>query len=188
MLIDKRKIEKINSITKYYSTIGLLTALAVITNYSLVWIPNIKIMDLIVFISGYLYGIPAGIMVGILSWMVYGSLNPYGFVPQIWLATMFCETFYGIIGGILKNRSDIFIEDSNNFRKSIFLGFIGFSITLIYDIFTNLVYAYSFNLPFLYAIIFGLPFTITHEISNFILFMISLFPIIKVIKKIGGEK
>lgn len=188
MLIDKRKIEKINSITKYYSTIGLLTALAVITNYSLVWLPNIKIMDLIVFISGYLYGILAGIMVGILSWTVYGSLNPYGFVPQIWFATMLCETLYGIIGGLLKNKGNMLIDDSHRFRKSIFLGFIGFLITLIYDILTNLAYAYSFNLPFVYVMIFGLPFTITHEISNFILFMISLFPIIKIIKKLGGEK
>lgn len=187
-MIDKRKIEKINSITKYYSTIGLLTALAVITNYSLIWIPNIKIMDLIVFISGYLYGILAGIIVGILGWMVYGSLNPYGFIPQIWIATMFCETLYGIIGGFIKIRSNIFIEDSNKFGKSILLGFIGFLTTLIYDIFTNIAYAYSFNLPFLYVMIFGLPFTITHEISNFILFMISLFPLIKVIKKLGGEK
>ncbi len=188
ILIEKRKIEKINSITRYYSSIGLLTAIAVLSNYSLIWIPNVKIMDLIVFISGFYYGILAGIIVGILSWMVYGSLNPYGFVPQIWFATMFCETFYGIIGGLLKNRDSIFIEENYKFRRSILLGFIGFLITLLYDVLTNLAYAYTFNLPFLYVMVFGMPFTISHEISNFILFSIGLIPVIKIIKKIGGDK
>lgn len=188
ILIDKRKIEKVNSITRYYSSIGLLTAIAVLSNYSLIWIPNVKIMDLIVFISGFYYGILAGIIVGILSWMVYGSLNPYGFVLQIWLATMLCETFYGIIGGLLKNKDNIFIEENYKFRKSILLGFIGFLITLLYDVLTNLAFAYIFNLPFIYVMIFGIPFTISHEISNFILFSIGLIPIIKIIKKIGGDK
>lgn len=187
-MIDKKKIEKVNSITRYYSSIGLLTAIAVLSNYSLIWIPNVKIMDLIVFISGFYYGILAGIIVGILSWMVYGSLNPYGFVLQIWLATMLCETFYGIIGGLLKNKDNIFIEENYKFRKSILLGFIGFLITLLYDVLTNLAFAYIFNLPFIYVMIFGIPFTILHEISNFILFSIGLIPIIKIIKKIGGDK
>jgi len=81
------------------SLIAILVALSVSSNYALVWIPNVKFMDLLVFVAGLIAGPLDGAIVGALSWIVYGFLNPYGWVPTILIATALAETIYGILGG-----------------------------------------------------------------------------------------
>ncbi len=58
------------------SLIAVLVALSVSSNYAMVWIPNVKLMDLLVFIGGFISGTLDGALVGALSWVVYGFLNP----------------------------------------------------------------------------------------------------------------
>ncbi len=166
------------------SLIAMLVSLSVATNYALIGVPNVKMMDFIVFIGGFCLGPLAGALIGIFTWAVYGTLNPFGFIPQIWLATMFSEAIYGFIGGLLgKNRvSNNF--DNQRFRLSIFLGVTGFILTLFYDLITNVVYASTFSLPIIVTVALGAPFTILHELSNATIFAIGSFPIIKAVGKI----
>jgi uncharacterized membrane protein len=65
---------------------------------------NVKFMDLIVFVSGVVFGPLMGASVGVLTWLVYGTLNPYGFSLPILLATCTGESIYGIIGGMLGSK------------------------------------------------------------------------------------
>ena len=83
------------------SLIAMLVSLSVATNYALIGVPNVKIMDFIVFMGGFCLGPLVGASIGIFTWAVYGAINPYGFIPQILLATMFSEAIYGLIGGLL---------------------------------------------------------------------------------------
>ena len=163
-----------------------LTAFCVVTNYALVGVPNVNIMDFIVFIGGFCFGPFAGALIGILSWAVYGVINPYGFVPQVWLATMFSESIYGLIGGLLgKNFAS---TDFNNQRLglSILCGTMGFILTLIYDLITNVVYALTFGIPIVVAIVFGVPFAVSHEISNAAIFGVGSVALIEVVRKLLG--
>lgn len=159
-------------------------ALGIATNYVLVGVPNLKVMDFIVFVGGFCFGPVVGALIAVLTWAVYGVINPYGFVPQVWLATMFSESIYGVVGGLLgKNLASVNLDDQR-LRSGILFGSFGFILTLIYDLITNTVYALTFDLPILVSIILGVPFTALHELSNTAIFSIGSVPLIRAVRKI----
>jgi uncharacterized membrane protein len=168
------------------SIIATLVALCVATNYALVGVFNVKIMDFIVFIGGFCFGAYAGALIGILSWAVYGVINPYGFVPQVWIATMFSETIYGLLGGLLGKNLALTNFNDERFKLSIFFGTVGFILTLIYDLITNVAFALALGIPIIVAIVSGAPATILHEVSNTAIFGVGSIPVIIVLKKLSG--
>jgi len=171
------------------SIIATLTALCIATNYVLMGVHQVKFMDFIVFVGGFCLGPLAGASIGILSWLVYGTINPYGFVPQVWLATMFSEAIYGLVGGLLGKKIALTDFDGERLRLSIFFGTMGFISTLFYDLVTNVVYASVFGVSIIVAIFFGTPFSILHQVSNAAIFGVSTVPVITVLEKLlGGER
>ena len=170
------------------SIITILVALCVATNYALVGVPNVKVMDFIVFISGFCFGPFTGILTGILGWAVYGAINPYGFILQVWLATMFSESIYGLLGGLLGKTLASTNFNGERIKLSVFFGTMGFIPTLIYDMVTNFVYASAFGIPVIVAIVFGAPFAILHEVSNAAIFGVISMPVIVALEKLSGGK
>ncbi|MEM3051585.1 MAG: hypothetical protein QXJ40_05820, partial [Candidatus Bathyarchaeia archaeon] len=70
-------------------------------------------------------------------------------------------------------------------------GILGFLLTFIYDLFTNIVSGVVAGLPPLIAILSGVPFAVAHEVSNFIFFLFGCNTLIVTVRKIafkGGEK
>jgi len=169
--------------TTQVATIAILVALSIGTNYALVSVFNVKLMDFITFVGGFLFGPFVGAFVGIFSWSIYGVLNPYGFVPQIWVATMISEAIYGVAGGLLHKANVNF--SSKSFGHMVFVGNLGFLLTLIYDLLTNIAYAHVLGQDILVAIIIGAPFTLTHEISNALLFGMCFMPLMSALKVVG---
>ncbi|MCJ7423470.1 hypothetical protein MUP01_04275 [Candidatus Bathyarchaeota archaeon] len=163
-------------------------ALSIATNYALIGVSNVKLMDLIVFLGGFLFGPVTGSLIGIFSWLIYGSINPIGFVPQIWLATMFAESVYGITGGFLRKALGSTSLEGQRFRLSVLFATMGFLPTALYDMTTNVVYASVFNVPIAVAIFAGAPFTVLHEVANGIIFGVCSVPVITVIGKITKER
>ncbi|MGD0029332.1 MAG: ECF transporter S component [Candidatus Bathyarchaeia archaeon] len=180
--------------TRDISLITVLTALCIGSDYALVGIPNVKIMDLVVFASGFVFGAPVGVATGALTWMVYGIINPLGFSFPLWLSTIIGETVFGFVGGVLGRINYKTQEKAFNvFRFSLEMGLWGLILTIIYDLFTNMVFAVTFGLPVTAAIVTGwfIPpfFGILHEASNFILFFSALYPLTKVIRTFrGGDR
>jgi uncharacterized membrane protein len=170
------------------SIIATLVSLCVATNYALVSVPNLKAMDFIVFVGGFCFGPFVGAFIGILSWAVYGVINPHGFVPQVWLATMFSETIYGLLGGLLGKNLALTNFNDERFELCVFFGTMGFILTLFYDLITNVVYASTFGIPIIAAIVFGAPFTIFHQVSNAAIFGAVSIPVIARLKKLSGGK
>lgn len=169
--------------------IAIMTALCVGGSYALIGLPNINLMDIVVFTTGYIYGIPIGVAIGVLSWFVYGAINPLGFNVQIWIATMIGESIFGIAGGILGRRNS---NPEKVLRFNLEMGLCGLTLTLIYDLLTNTVYAITFNIPIPAAIVSGWIFPpwfgILHEASNLILFFSAVYPLTKSIGRLrGGE-
>jgi len=123
-------------------------------------------MDSIVFLSGYLAGSVAGAITGMLIWLIYGTLNPYGFNLPILLSTMLAESLYGVIGGFIARKK--VVEGCSHYY--VYLGGVGFLSTMLYDLLTNLVFAAVFSIPYLKALIIGIPFMVVHISSNFFLF------------------
>jgi uncharacterized membrane protein len=168
------------------SIVATLVALCVTTNYALVGVPNFKAMDFIVFVGGFCFGSFVGAYIGIFSWAVYGVINPYGFVPQVWLVTMFSEAIYGLLGGLLGKNLALTNFNDERFKISVFFGTMGFFLTLIYDLITNVAYASAFGIPIIAAIAFGAPFTILHQVSNAAIFGVVSIPVIVALKKLSG--
>lgn len=178
--------------TRQLAIIVILVALSISTNYVMISLYNVKFMDFIVFVGGFCFGPLAGALIGIFSWLIYGSLNPLGFSFPIWLSTMFSETIYGIGGALVRKR--LKFSESSELRNGadlyIFFGTIGMFLTFFYDIVTNIVFGYVVNWNPIFAVIMGfVPFGIVHVISNAFFFGLGCIPVINaIIKTVGGEK
>lgn len=166
------------ALTKKIATMTILTAAAVSTNYLLIGAVNIKLMDLIVFTGGYLHGSLFGTSLGVLIWLVYGTMNPYGFNLPTLIATSLSEALYGIFGGIIRGR----VEVKRGLNSSLRFGVIGFFLTLIYDIITNVATAWIVGIPVSAALIAGIPFSLLHQVSNTVFFAVGFPPLIQALR------
>jgi hypothetical protein len=86
--------------------VAVFTALALSTDYALIGLQNIKLMDTLVFIAAFLFGIRLGIAVAVPTWLVYGLVNPNGVDDPITLSFLVLgECLYALGGGILRRTS-----------------------------------------------------------------------------------
>jgi LytS/YehU family sensor histidine kinase len=172
--------------------IVILTALCIGTNYALLPFFNVKFMDFIVFVGGFCFGPLVGGLVGVFSWGIYGSINPLGFSLPVWVSTMVGEAFFGVFGGLVKlfvfRKNSRIVNDK--LGAAVLFAVSGLFLTLAYDLFTNLAYAYTYGINFIVAIIVGfVPFGIMHLLSNVVFFGVGCVPAINIIFKVtGGEK
>jgi hypothetical protein len=164
-----------------------MTATCIVTNYVLIGVTNVKFMDLIVFITGFLFGPVTGGSVGFLTWIVYGTLNPFGFALPILVATSFSECIYGVVGGLVGRNSSGFMGDGF-FASNLKFAIIGFILTFFYDLITNIVSAVTVGLPIQVGLISGIPFAIIHEVSNAVFFFMGASPAIKGIRRLFSEE
>jgi hypothetical protein len=162
------------------SLLAVFTAAAVATNYLLIGVVNVKFMDILVFSGGYLYGAGFGATLGALVWLVYGTVNPYGFNLPTLAATMLGETLYGVAGGVLRRSMGVRPGWGPDAR----LGVVGFLLTFVYDLFTNVVSAYVAGVPVAVALIGGVPFAMLHEVSNAVFFSVGVPPLLQAVKRV----
>lgn len=172
--------------------VATLAALSIITNYAMISLPNVKLMDIIVFVSGFCFGPVVGILCGIIPWAVYGALNPQGFLFHIWLATMFSETIYGIAGAVVRRFADPSeLKEAKHswIRGGVFFGVLSIFLTFTYDLITNVAWGYVVSSNVMYAVIIGFAtFGIPHIISNAFFFGVGCVPAITaLLKVVGGD-
>lgn len=172
--VGSRRCNVSRSSTRSVTVVAVMTGLCVATNYALIGVPNVKFMDLIVFTTGFVFGWMPGLSVGVLTWMVYGTMNPYGFSLPILIATALGEAIYGVVGGILGKLNLEDLPEKRDDREKYFifglkLAILGIILTAAYDFFTNFVVALTldlYNPPFIPVFISGMPFAIVHTVSN----------------------
>jgi hypothetical protein len=170
-----------NNTTKRAAIVAVLTAACVASNYALIGFVNVKFMDLIVFVAGFSLGSIVGASVGVLTWLVYGTLNPYGFSLPILVITSLGETFYGIAGGLLgKSSKQIDWGIATNIKFAV----VGFLLTFVYDLVTNVVSGVSVGIPIPMALVTGIPFALVHEASNAAFFFIGASPLILAVDRV----
>ena len=161
------------------------SAVAIGMGFSLMLIPNIELITVVVFLSGLYLGIRWGGVVGMTSMAIYSGMNPMGSglsFPPLFAMQIIGMSLTGIIGGLV--RPFFFVKQFNVFLISS-LAILGFTVTLIYDMLTLIAYPIAAGLGFsgmLAALIKGLGFTLLHEISNAIVFVVSIPRIIKLLK------
>jgi predicted membrane protein len=147
--------------------LAMMVALSVSTDYALIGIPNVKVMDMVVFLSGIWMGPAWGAAAGALTWMVYGTVNPFGFSLLIFLTVVPMEMLYGVLGGLLRKRA-LFPGIENAWA----FGMVGLGATLAYDLVTNAVTGIFWYDSTLKGIVTGTGFSAVHIFSNFLLFTV----------------
>lgn len=154
--------------------IAVLAALCIGTNYVMLPLPNINLMDAIVFTTGLFYGFIPGASVAAIAWLVYGSLNPLGFSAPILLVVIAAEMIYAFVGGRLLHTSfGRPHKEYGSVERYLIFGVAGVFATLAYDIITNAVsglLAYNSIWIGLITMNVPLPLGVIHAASNFVLF------------------
>jgi len=157
---------------------AVFTALALATNYALIGIPNVKIMDTLVFIAAFFFGLRLGIGVAASIWLVYGFVNPNGVDSFLMLSfLMVGECFYALAGVVLKKSfvAQDFVKGTKEYQRlSIVFGLVGLLATFAYDALTNfgswIFRTGSLYQDFVFGNIIGAPFSVAHEASNVVFF------------------
>ena len=166
--------------------IALVSALCVVTNYALLPFANMKLMDAIVFVSGFLFGPSFGASVAAIPWLIYGTLNPYGFSFPTLISVILGEMIYALTGYLVSRRPDLFFGNTWLSIQNIGSGVVGMASTLLYDLFTNAVVGWLFYGSVLRGLLFmnfPLPLGIIHEVSNFFFFALLAPPVIHAVKR-----
>jgi LytS/YehU family sensor histidine kinase len=174
--------------SKQVAIIIILSAISVGTNYAMISIFNVKLMDFVVFVGGFCFGPFVGVSIGMVSWGIYGSLNPMGFSLLIWFSTMLSESIYGIAGSLTRKMLNSGSQLKNGQLSTyFFFGATGMLLTFAYDILTNIVWGYQNGPSIFGAIIFGVPFSIVHALSNAFFFGLGCTPAINAVLKVVGS-
>ncbi len=142
--------------------------MAAALGFALISVPNIELITLTVFLSGYTMGIKNGIITGIISITIYSVFNPYGMAaPPLLASQIFSYGVTGAIGGFFRRIK------ANHFYSHLLFAGAGFLSTFLYAFLTTLSFTLfigSSRQGFFAAILYGLGFYIAHLISNTIIF------------------
>jgi hypothetical protein len=87
--------------TRRLAAVASFTALALGTDYALSLfpnLPNVKLVDPIVFSVAFVYGFETGVYVGVLSELVWGTVNPLGFGGYIIPFLVAGEVLFAVAG------------------------------------------------------------------------------------------
>ena len=168
---------------------SLLIAVSLATNYVLIGIPNIKLMDVCTFLAGEHLGLLWGAIVGASTWIIYGTLNPIGMSPATTVITIIGQVFYAVAGWTI--GSFTFSWGSVDENRSAWYAASGLLSTLFYDLFTNalvgIIFYGSMTLGLL-GMNFPLPLGLMHEASNFVLFPLIAVPIEGRMEQLVGRR
>ncbi len=168
--------------------VSLMTALAVVTNYAMLPLSNIKLMDTIAFVSALMFGLNVGVSVGALTWLVYGTVNPYGSDPgALLLILILCETIYAFLGVLARKASGFSLASVP--EKCLLWGSMGLIGAFAYDLVTNvvppLISGASLGVA-LTSVLFPatILFMLAHEISDLAFFAVAGPVLVQVIMKV----
>jgi len=81
---------------------ALMVALCVAIGYLMIPIPNVELLSAAVFVCGVLRGSRRGALVGVLTMVLFGSINPMGVSPPpMFVAQLLGMGIVGAAGGLL---------------------------------------------------------------------------------------
>jgi hypothetical protein len=138
----------------------------------LISIPNVKLVDPLVFASSYTFGFRVGVSIAIVSQLIWGIINPLGFGGPIILFTVGGEIIYSILGALASRIWKI--DNSFVSSKNLYFGGIVAIGAFLFDLETNIATALIIHWPPNLTVVaatlaLGMPFAITHERADFVL-------------------
>lgn len=162
--------------TRRLAMSGGLVAAAFAVKYPMIALPNVEPLTLAFFGVGYAFGPLWGAFVGCVAEGFYATFNPIGMpIAPVWAAQILSMGIAGAVGGLLGR-----VHTKLNVRhwlEMTILAFAGISVTVIFDLLTNLAMAWVIG-PFWIVMAAAIPFAAIHIASNALLFAL-IFPILR---------
>lgn len=170
--------------TRKHILAAMLTALTVALGYALAAVPNIELMTITVFISGYLLGARLGTVVGAVSMAVHSLFNPMGAaLPPLMAAQTGAFIIVACAGACFAP-----VLRSLRYRgiEIVFAGLTGFLVTLVYDLATSIAAYFvaidpGSSLRLWQFVTGGVLFMGMHMVWNTGLFMVVLPPALRIL-------
>lgn len=163
--------------------VSIFSALAVVLGYLLAYLPNIELFTLFIFMSGFVLNKRAGLLIGLLSSLIFTFFNPLGTSPPpLFIYQLIHYSLTGFIGGLVNDflstkefyRPD---DDLYTFKIMLIFGTIGGVVTFFYDILSTLIggFLVSFKIEyFITSYLSGFIFTSVHLVGNILGFVFIL--------------
>jgi hypothetical protein len=172
--------------TRRATLAGLLVALTVAAGYSLAGVPNVELVTLLVFLSGFLLGTRVGPVMGAASWGLYSALNPLGAaVPPVLVAQMSAGALIGLAGAA---AGPFILERVGRPAGMILCGLTGLVLTVVFQALVNTAAFFTFvddrgAGAFWTFMAGGIAFTAMHLVWNTSLFFVTLRPVMSVLDR-----
>ena len=174
--------------TRQIALLSVLTALCI--GLQLTPRPaSVEFTSLISFTIGVAFGCWFGATLGASVMFVNGFLSPYGVAGLLVLFQAAAMSLIGLAGGVYSKT----VAGGKAKWMPIEVAILGAFLTLIYDVITDIGYAFQFSLftnsivvSFIGVLVAGSVFMVIHVASNIVLFMTSI-PIVKGIQKLLGR-
>lgn len=169
---------------------ALLTALTVTLGYALAAVPNVELMTITVFISGYLLGARLGVLVGTLSMALHSLFNPMGAaLPPLIVAQIGAFVLISLAGAWCAPALSRLRSRLAGFALAAITGFF---VTLLYDLATNVAAYYiaidaGSSLRMWQFVSGGLVFMLMHMVWNTGLFLVVLPPALRILAGYRSE-
>lgn len=154
--------------TRWISITAIMTALTLVGNYVVVFIPSVELGTTVLFVTAYVFGYTMAVWATLIMSIIYGSINPWGgFIPQIWLSQVIGWLYVVAAGSVAGDQGN---KKSTSLFKNSELAIIGVAVTLFFDVVTTIGYSVTFSVPFILGMIGLIPFMAIHILSNAFLF------------------
>jgi len=172
--------------TRRATLAGLLVALTVAAGFALAGVPNVELVTLLIFTSGFLLGPRLGPVVGAVSWGLFSGLNPMGAaVPPVLAAQIASGALVGLAGGVL---GPILLKLPVRWVSVLLCTVTGFLLTLVFQATVTAAAFLTFADDraagaFWAFMVGGIVFTFTHLLWNTAVFLLTLRPLLSVLDR-----
>jgi hypothetical protein len=158
--------------TRELAVVAAFTALAVSSDFALADVPNVKLVDPIVFSVAFVFGLEMGVYVGVLSELIWGILSPYGFGGYIIPFLVAGEVIYALAGWAASKAWSG--KSTKVSARNLYFGATLAICAFLWDLETNAGTALLSFWPsltiqkLLLTETLGVPFMISHEVSDLV--------------------
>jgi hypothetical protein len=165
---------------------SLLIALTVAGGYALAGVPNIEVVTLLAFTSGYLLGPRLGALVGGVAMGAHSLFNVMGAaIPPVLAAQVVCYALVGAAGGVVGPL----IVRLGGVVSALAAGATGAVLVIVYQVTVGVVSFYTFTSEsMLWAYLWGgVAFATVQIVWNAALFLVTLRPMLSVLRRYRAE-
>ncbi len=164
--------------------VAMFVAVGVVSGLALSAVPNVELVTAVCFVAGFLLGPGAGVLVGGLTEALFAGFNPLGSSLGILLVSQVTGmAAAGALGGLAawftRGRYD-------RVRYPATIVAFGVVTTLIFDLLTNLAYPFTAGFSvsmLLVSLVAAIPFAGIHLVSNALVFLLIVAPLLPRLEK-----